>query len=124
MEYLIHRTKSNNKLMMEMISIYLEQTPPLTSAMKQSIEHKDWDLLYSAVHKLIPSFSIMGIGANFENMAIKLQDLAGSYLHTNASHDDTQQISDLILQLERICELACTELTEELIKLKTIKNEN
>ena len=27
--YLIHRTKSNPKLMMEMISLYLEQTPPL-----------------------------------------------------------------------------------------------
>ena len=37
LDYLIHRTKSNPKLMMEMISLYLEQTPPLISAMKQSL---------------------------------------------------------------------------------------
>ena len=36
LDYLIHRTKSNPALMMEMISLYLEQTPPLINAMKQS----------------------------------------------------------------------------------------
>lgn len=38
--YLKHRTKSNPKLMREMISIYLEQTPTLISAMKQSLLEK------------------------------------------------------------------------------------
>ena len=37
LDYLIHRTKSNPELMMEMISLYLEQTPPLISTMKQSL---------------------------------------------------------------------------------------
>jgi hypothetical protein len=32
LDYLIHRTKSNPTLMMEMISLYLEQTPPLVIA--------------------------------------------------------------------------------------------
>ncbi|HLG38327.1 MAG TPA: ATP-binding protein, partial [Chitinophagaceae bacterium] len=34
--YLIRRTKSDPRLMMEMISLYLEQTPPLIRLMKQS----------------------------------------------------------------------------------------
>ena len=63
--YLIHRTKSNPKLMMEMISLYLEQTPPLINAMKQGLQDKDWNSLYAAVHKMIPSFSIMGISIRF-----------------------------------------------------------
>ncbi len=69
LSFLMHRTKSNPKLMMEMISLYLEQTPPLIIAMKQSLVDKDWDKLKSAVHKMIPSFSIMGISEDFENMA-------------------------------------------------------
>src|SRR5207244_3440985 len=59
--YLIRRTKSDPKLMMEMISLYLEQTPPLIRTMKQSYRDKDWISLYAAVHKMIPSFAIMGI---------------------------------------------------------------
>ena len=76
--YLINRTKSNPKLMMEMISLYLEQTPPLIKTMKQSLLDKDWELLYSAVHKMIPSFSIMGISIDFENMAKKVQEYAST----------------------------------------------
>src|SRR6187549_3106981 len=49
--YLIRRTKSDPKMMMEMISLYLEQTPPLINLMKQSLRDKDWSSLYEAVHK-------------------------------------------------------------------------
>ena len=45
LDYLINRTKSNPKLMMEMISLYLEQTPPLINAMKQSFQDKDWEFI-------------------------------------------------------------------------------
>ncbi|MEI7662924.1 MAG: PAS domain S-box protein, partial [Bacteroidota bacterium] len=69
LEYLIRRTKSNPKLMMEVISLYLDQTPVLISAMKQSFRDKDWTSLHAAVHKMIPSFAIMGISSDFENMA-------------------------------------------------------
>ena len=42
--YLLQRTKSNPKLMMEMITLYLEQTPPLISAMKNSFIDEDWGI--------------------------------------------------------------------------------
>jgi len=112
--YLIHRTKSDPQLMMEMISLYLEQTPPLISAMKQSMENKDWSSLYSAVHKIIPSFSIMGISADFEIMAKKVQEYASTQKQTDG-------IPDLVLQLGNICEQACVELQEE---FNAIKNTN
>lgn len=104
--YLIHRTKSNPTLMMEMISLYLEQTPPLITSMKQSLEDKDWIALYSAVHKMIPSFSIMGISADFENMAKKIQEYASTQRQTDGIHE-------LVLQLEQVCSQACRELEEE-----------
>jgi CheY-like chemotaxis protein len=112
LDYLLHRTKSNPALMMEMISLYLEQTPALISTMKQSMLDKDWDALYAAVHKMIPSFSIMGINADFEMMAKKVQEFA-------STQKQTEGITEMILQLENICTQACLELEEE---LTTIKN--
>jgi len=116
LDYLIHRTKANPVLMMEMISAYLEQTPPLISAMKKSLKDKDWNLLYSAVHKMIPSFSIMGISADFENMAKKVQEYA-------STQQQTDRITDLVFQLESICAQACNELEEEFNRIKTLTHE-
>ena len=76
--YITRLTKSNPALMMEMISLYLEQTPPLINAMKQSLQDNDWHSLHSAVHKMIPSFSVVGISTEFENMAKKIQEYAGA----------------------------------------------
>lgn len=116
LHYLTHRTKSDPKLMMEMISLYLEQTPPLINIMKQSLRDKDWNSLYAAVHKMIPSFSIMGISTDFENMAKKVQEYA-------STQQQTDGIPDLVLQLENICAQACTELTEEFNTIKNTKYE-
>ncbi len=111
LDYLIQRTKSNPALMMEMISLYLEQTPPLISAMKQSLQDKDWNSLHAAVHKMIPSFSIMGISIDFENMAKKVQEYA-------STQQQADGIPDLVLQLENVCVQACKELEEEFNKIK------
>ncbi len=111
LDYLNHRTKSNPVVMMEMISLYLEQTPPLILAMKKGFEQKDWASLHSAVHKIIPSFSIMGINISFENMAKKVQE----YAHTQES---SEEINDMVIQLETVCAQACLELEEELTMIK------
>ena len=103
--------------MKEMISIYLEQTPPLISAMRQSAHDKDWNTLHAAVHKLIPSFLIVGISSKYEEMARKVQEYAGTQKHTS-------EIPDLVLQLDNVCTQACKELELELVNLKTSpKNE-
>ena len=112
LHYLMHRTKSDPKLMMEMISLYLEQTPPLILAMKEGLKDKDWHSLYAAVHKMIPSFSIVGISVDFENMAKKVQEFASTQLEADG-------ISDMVLQLETVCTQACKELEQE---FNTIKN--
>ncbi|MFV8393404.1 response regulator [Flavobacterium sp. LB2P6] len=110
--YLNHRTKSNPKLMMEMISLYLAQTPPLISTIKQSLEDQNWQLLGAAAHKMIPSFSIMGISPEFEKMAKKIQEFS-------TAKEKNGGIHDLVQQLEEVCLQACTELEEE---FQIIKN--
>jgi PAS domain S-box-containing protein len=111
LNYLNKRTKSNPILMMEMITIYLEQTPHLIKSIKQSLKDKDWVGLYSSAHKIIPSFSIMGIDSEFENMAKTIQE----YANTQKQSDDIQ---NMVTQLENICVQACQELEIEFNNLK------
>jgi PAS domain S-box-containing protein len=114
LNYLKKLTKSNAKLMMEMIRLYLEQTPPIIVSMKKGWESRDWALLQAAAHKIIPSFAIMGIGREYENMSKKIQKAANT-------QDETEDISMLISQVENICEQAFEELKEE---FSTLKNMN
>jgi PAS domain S-box-containing protein len=106
MTFLKKCTKDNRELMIEMIELYLEQTPPLVSIMNQSLRNKDWESLRSAVHKMIPSFSIMGILKDFENKAIKIQEYSRTKQHLD-------EIQDLVLQVDNVCTQACEELREE-----------
>ena len=114
LKYLNTRTKSNPDLMIEMISLYLDQTPTLLNIMNKGLVDKDWEAVYAAVHKIIPSFSIMGISADFEEMAKKVQEYASTLQKLDL-------MSDMVSQICKICNQACEELEIELIK---IKNEN
>jgi PAS domain S-box-containing protein len=104
--YLNKRTKAKPELMMEMIVLFLKQTPDLIEEMKQSLNQKDWQRLYSVVHKIIPSFSIMGMNKDPEEIAKKIQEYAKNLKHL-------VRIKKLVLQLEKICSDACQELEEE-----------
>ena len=114
LDYIKLRTKSNPVLMIEMISAYLEQTPTLLKAMKIASEGKDWQSLNAALHKMIPSFSIMGMNPDYEKMARKAQEFSNS-------GKQTDEIPGFVRQLDTICEAACIELNEELTLLKKIK---
>jgi len=111
LSYLSLRTKANPELMKEMIKLYLDQTPELIGIMKQSLADNDWDSMHSAAHKMIPSFSIMGIPQEFENLTKIVQEYSGTKKHLN-------ELPELVLQLESICLQACQELNEEYGKIK------
>jgi PAS domain S-box-containing protein len=114
--YLSEKTKSNPAIMMEMISLYLEQTPTLTLSIKNSLTNKDWHLLHASVHKMIPSFSIVGIHKDYENIARKIQEYA---INQEQNHD----IDEMVTKLIDVCNEACKELKEEYKNLKNDTNE-
>ncbi len=114
LDYLNTRTKSNPDLMMQMISLYLEQTPTLIEEMKNGFINSDWKTLYTAIHKLIPSISIMGISTDFEKMAHKVQDYA-------KNQQQSEEIHEIIQQLEKVFLQSCVELKIELNTLKNTK---
>ena len=98
--------------MMEMISLYLVQTPLLVKAMKDGFLDNDWISLQSAAHKMIPSFAIMGISQDFENMARKVQEYAANQLQSDGMYD-------MVLQIEKVCVQACNELKIEFNRIKS-----
>ncbi len=112
MSYLVKLTKSNPILMKEMINAYLKQTPHLIQSMRQSLTDKDWPALQSAVHKMIPSFTIMGINPSIEKIAKKIQEYAYTI-------EISAEISAMVLELETVCTRACEELELELNNIKS-----
>jgi PAS domain S-box-containing protein len=109
--YLNTRTKSNPVLMMEMISLYLEQTPPLIKAMNKGFATKDWISLHDAMHKMIPSFTIIGISNDYVNKAKRVQDFSNN-------QTQMEDIQTIVTEIAVVCEQACRELEVELIRLK------
>jgi hypothetical protein len=113
LDYLKRITKSNPQLMSDMIRVYLKQTPIIIETIQKSLHKKDWQTLKSAIHKLIPSFSIMGMDEEVELMAKKVQENA----HTL---EITDEVHHLTLELIKVCHQSFAELEIELNNL--IKN--
>ncbi len=63
---------------------------------------------------MIPSFSIMGISKDYEDIAKKIQQYASTQQFISG-------IADMVLQLESVCTQACKELEKELNRIKNIK---
>jgi hypothetical protein len=96
-----------------MIKLYLDQTPELIRLMNHSMTSRNWKSLYDAVHKLIPSFLIVGISSDFENIAKIVQDFASIQL-------SEKDIPEMIEQLDNVCTQACAELQFDLLELEKI----
>jgi CheY-like chemotaxis protein len=112
LDYLKERTKSNPKLIAEMLELYLEQTQTLIKDMKQSAREGNWKTLQSVAHKMIPSFTIVGLHKDFENMARDLQEMA--------SNEQSEAIPALVIQLDNILSQACDEIQKELEIVKNV----
>jgi HPt (histidine-containing phosphotransfer) domain-containing protein len=106
LSYLSNLTKSEPQVMLKMLSFYLQQTPFVIKSMKQGSMNNDWDEVQSASHKLIPSFSIMGITKDYEELAVQIQKNANTKVNTC-------DIQSLILQLEEGLTQVCIELELE-----------
>jgi CheY-like chemotaxis protein len=111
MNYLNLITKSNSNLKTEMINLYLKQTPILLKVIRKSYLQKDFETLKMTVHKLIPSFSIVGIDDVYLELAKKIENEITS-----------PKLKIWIQKLENTCNQAIEELKTELKKLKKINS--
>jgi PAS domain S-box-containing protein len=112
LQFLRQRTKSDPLLMTEIISLYLGQTISLIKEMKEGEQMKNWKALQSIAHKMIPSFSIVGMNTQYETMAKHLQEFA-------RNEEKPGEIQELVYSLANVLTHACEELELELNLLKS-----
>jgi len=111
LNYLRQHTRSDAGLMLDMILIYLEQTPGLITAMKNGLQQKDWRLLSAAAHKLKPSFRIIGVPGK-EAVAKQIQTFA------ELDEPNPELLGPLVEELANTCEIIYNELQDEIVLLK------
>ena len=112
LDYMGARTKKNAVLMREMMRLFLEQTPVLINHLKEASMANDWETIQSSAHKLIPSFSIVGISKEFEHCAQLIQEYASRKV-------DIESIREMVSKIETVCLKACKEIVEEVKQMES-----
>ena len=69
LSYLEDIAGGSNEFIIEMIDMFLEQTPGYCLQIKQSIIEKDWKKVSDLAHKVKPTLAFMGSNAAKETMA-------------------------------------------------------
>lgn len=114
LNFLREHTQSAPDLMIEMIEIYLDQTPQMIKAMKSALLNSDWQVIKAAAHKLKPSFRIMGIDKDYKMLAIEIERLA-------TDKAPVFEINNLVIELENACNKIYAELNEIIVDLENCK---
>lgn len=112
LSYLKRITQSNPDVIAKIMSLYLVQTPQFIQMLRRGYDDQNWEMVYEASHKLIPSFTIMGINTEFEAISKHIQKTA------YAGHN-SPELNALITQLENVCSNACQEIESELQAIHT-----
>lgn len=105
LSYLKQLSNGSNEFIVQMISIFMVQTPEATSLMDKYLQNNEWKLLKGVIHKMKPSFSFMGI-KELETVAVS----AEKYCETET---DLDKLPELIHRIKEVCSQALNELEEE-----------
>jgi hypothetical protein len=81
--------------------------------MNKGFVNRDWELLHDAMHKMIPSFTIMGISLDYVNKAKIIQDFA-------TNQEQMTGMEALVKEIASVCYQACQELEVELNRIKKL----
>lgn len=104
------RTKGNLALQSEVITLFLSQTPELVKQMVLSLKSQDLVGLKSAIHKMIPSFSILGLKSDPEKLAREVLEFL--------TLKDNDKAVELVSQLKNICDRSCESLKNEIVLIQ------
>jgi HPt (histidine-containing phosphotransfer) domain-containing protein len=83
--YLKEVASENVEFMVDMIDLFLAQTPAYVQDLKSAIELKDWGKIALTSHKLKPTFAFMGIEVG--------RELMGTIEHRAREKEDFDGIS-------------------------------
>ncbi len=122
LDNLEHFAKGNSKIMLEMINVYLEETPQLLNSIKLAIEKRDWESLRMATHSIMPSFATIGVKGDAESLVAEMHDHAirlkdNCKLNADELSAEISVINNLRLKLEKNCAMAEEKLKQNILFL-------
>ncbi|MFY9307932.1 MAG: Hpt domain-containing protein [Bacteroidia bacterium] len=103
--YLKELSNGSNEFIVEMITVFVEQTPLEIANMEKHLAAGDWKSLRATAHKMKPSFSFMGI-KELEGVIKTIEDYA-------ANEKNLDLLPGLILKVKEVCTQAIEELVQE-----------
>lgn len=105
--FLISFAGNNKEKQKKYIQIFLDNSPKLLAQLQSGLEQKDYELIKIAAHSLKTQLNYMGVKEELSHV-FELEQMA-SHPHKHS------EISELIFNLNKVCEKAFAEL-QELIK--------
>lgn len=107
LSYLKDVASGSDEFMIDMIDLFLDQTPAYFEQMEQHIQDGDWSRVADIAHKIKPTFAFMGVDSARESMAEIEQNAR------NIKNIDT------ILPAFKVLKDITTNLYAELTRVKT-----
>ncbi len=111
LEYLKSVTPGSNTFPIQIIELFLIDTPKTILKIKEALEVSNWVEVYSHAHKIKPSISMLGFSGDIIDTLLKINEFS-----KNCTNLD--QIPSLFYTLNQGLERAYTELQKELLELK------
>ena len=100
--YLEDIAGGSNDFIIEMIDMFLEQTPRYLDVIKKGIEDKDWKIVSDIAHKIKPTLAFMG-----SNSA---KDVMADIEMNSKNLVNLDKIEETFTELHQFCLQLCEEL--------------
>ena len=110
LEYLKSISAESNELTINIINLFLKNTPVSVLAIKNAISTSDWENIHKFTHKIKPSLTIIGLNSEIIGEFLKIKEFA-------KEKKNLDQINTLFIDFETEIEKAYVELEQELAKL-------
>lgn len=107
--YLKQVSNGDNNFIIEMIDVYLRETPEAISNLENHLKNKEWQKFRAVTHKMKPSFSFFGLKELYATVD-SMEEYADKEIHL-------ELLPKLIVKVKQTCTKAMKEL-ENIKKLK------
>ena len=106
LNYLIELSNGDHHFVENMIDAFLAEAPELLQNLNAAVIQKNWDQVYQQVHKLKPSFAMMGMN-NLQEIALDVESVV------RKTPVEADILANLVMQMTSTAE-AMLPLLEEL----------
>lgn len=111
LNYLKEYSDNDNEFVIEMIELFLENTPDFLKDIENALENQDFDIIAKTAHKMKPSMTFMGLTNG--------KELCESLEYEAKNHPFDALLKEKVQELDKLCKMSFEELKLELEKLKS-----